>query len=54
MTAAVHYVRFSSTPAQIASFGAVPISLGINHPGYQERTGLAPATTASLLEDLLG
>jgi Protein of unknown function (DUF3501) len=54
LTAAVHYVRFSLTPAQIEMFGAVPISLAISHSGYRELTGLGPATMASLLEDLLG
>ncbi|MGH9095977.1 MAG: DUF3501 family protein, partial [Acidimicrobiales bacterium] len=33
-TAAVHYVRFRLTPAQVGAFGRGPVTLAINHPHY--------------------
>ena len=54
VTAAVHFVRFELSPAQIEAFRTGPVALAITHPEYEERTVLEEATRASLLEDLLG
>jgi hypothetical protein len=54
VTAAVHFVRFELSAAQIESFGTGSVTLAIAHPQYEERTELSPETRASLLEDLLG
>jgi hypothetical protein len=54
VTASVHYVRFSLTPAQIAGFEAGPVTLAVEHPAYRERARLSDETRASLLEDLMG
>ncbi len=50
-TAAVHYVTFAFTPAQVAAF-ADGVRLEIDHPAYLEAVELAPATVAELLADL--
>jgi hypothetical protein len=51
---AVQYVRFPLTPAQVAALGAPqpPITLVIDHPGYQAETVLAPEVRAALAHDL--
>lgn len=54
VTAAVHFVRFSFTSAQIESFRSEPVFVAIDHPEYQERTELLPESKDSLLGDLLG
>ncbi|HWE54709.1 MAG TPA: DUF3501 family protein [Acidimicrobiales bacterium] len=54
ITAAVHFVRFELTPGQIESFRSEPVFVAIDHPAYQERTELLPASRDSLLADLLG
>lgn len=54
VTPAVHYVRFSLSPAQVEHFAAGPVVLAVNHPGYAEGAHLSEATRASLLEDLMG
>lgn len=54
VTAAVHFVRFSLTPAQIDGFRTAAVAVAVDHPAYQERTVLAEATRESLLGDLLG
>lgn len=54
VTAAVHFVRFEFTPSQIEAFRTGRITLAIDHPEYQERTEMAEASRASLLEDLTG
>jgi len=51
ITAAVHYVTFAFTPAQVAAFAA-GVRLEIDHPAYRETAELAPATVAELLADL--
>jgi hypothetical protein len=53
---AVHYLRFALEPAQIARFAdaGVPLALHIDHPRYEARTGLSPATRKSLAVDLSG
>jgi hypothetical protein len=52
ITAAVHYVRFAFTPAQVAAFAHGPVSVGVDHPEYQESTVLSAETRAELLTDL--
>ena len=51
VTAAVHYVTFEFTPAQVAAFGD-GVRLEIDHPNYRESVELAPSTVAELLTDL--
>ena len=57
VTSAVHYVRFPFTPAEVAAFGAGPVTLSVDHAGYPEgRPGaeLSDATIAELVRDLAG
>jgi hypothetical protein len=51
VTAAVHFVQFRFTPAQVARFidGVV---LAVDHPDYQESIELDPVTVAELRADL--
>ena len=51
-TAAVHFVHFRFTPAQVAAFGD-GAQLAIDHPQYLEVTQLAPFTVEELRADLL-
>ncbi|HMC39165.1 MAG TPA: DUF3501 family protein [Acidimicrobiales bacterium] len=54
ITAAVHFVRFQLSPAQVELFRTEPVAVAFDHPGYRERTALGEETRASLLADLLG
>jgi hypothetical protein len=54
VTAAVHFVRFELSPAQIGRFRSGPVAVAMEHPEYRERTEISEATRQSLLEDLLG
>lgn len=54
ITAAVHYVHFSMTPAQVDAFRAGPVSLVVDHPAYGFETVLDGDNTAELLADLTG
>jgi hypothetical protein len=54
ITASVHYVRFRFSPEQVDSFASGPVVLAVDHPSYQEETGLTEETRASLLADLRG
>jgi hypothetical protein len=54
VTAAVHYIRFEFTPAQVESFAAGPVRIEIDHPDYLEVIELSPTTHAELLGDLGG
>ena len=54
MTAAVHFVRFELSPAQMGAFRTGPVAALIAHDHYRERTVLGEETRASLLEDLFG
>ena len=54
ITSAVHYVRFSLSPAQVGEFADGPVVLAVDHPRYRESTLLGSDTTAALLTDLLG
>jgi hypothetical protein len=54
-TAAVHYVRFRLTPAQVEAFVRGPVTLTINHPNYPDGLPgvvLSGATRAELASDL--
>lgn len=53
VTAAVHFVRFALTPAQIEAFRSEPVFVAIDHPQYKERTKLSTEAKDSLLGDLL-
>jgi len=55
VTAAVHYVRFGFTEAQVGAFaGAGEVALVATHPAYEARTVLSPAARRELGGDLLG
>ena len=53
VTAAVHFVRFSLSQAQIERFRTSTVAVAVDHPGYRERTVVGDETRSSLLEDLL-
>lgn len=52
VTAAVHYVRFEFTSAQVEEFSKGDVQLVSSLPNYLETTELAPYTVAELLTDL--
>jgi hypothetical protein len=52
VTAAVHYVTFQFTDAQVAAF-VDGVVLAIDHPDYLEAVELLPSTIAELRADLL-
>jgi hypothetical protein len=57
VTAAVHYVRFRLTPAQVAAFRDGPVRLALDHPEYPDGlpgVELGDATRAELAADLAG
>jgi Protein of unknown function (DUF3501) len=54
ITASVHYVRFSLTPAQVDAFESEAVVLAVNHPNYAEGRHLSDDTKRALLEDLRG
>ena len=54
VTAAVHFVRFELSPAQIERFGAAEVTLAFDHPEYRESILLTAETRSTLLGDLLG
>lgn len=51
-TAAVHYVTFSFTPAQVAAAASGPVFLVCDHPSYREEIALSGETVDELLGDL--
>ncbi|MGZ4723191.1 MAG: DUF3501 family protein [Ilumatobacteraceae bacterium] len=51
VTAAVHYITFELTPAQVAVFGNGTV-LAIDHPEYREEAELSAATLGELAADL--
>jgi hypothetical protein len=52
---AVHYIRFSLSPEQVAAWKAgAPSQLRIDHANYAHATALAPETRSSLARDLAG
>jgi len=55
ITPAVHYIRFSFTPAQVAAFaGLEEVALVARHAEYEERTILPDPVRQELLGDLRG
>jgi hypothetical protein len=54
VTAAVHYVRFPFTAAQVSLLGSAPASLVAEHPEYQAQTALSDETRQVLVADLEG
>jgi hypothetical protein len=54
ITAAVHYVQWHLTPAEVEAFGANPVSIAFTHPDYRFEVEVAPETHAELLADLRG
>jgi hypothetical protein len=51
VTAAVHYISFELSPAQVAAFGEGTV-LAIDHPNYREAIALSSATLSELSADL--
>lgn len=52
VTAAVHYIRFEFTPAQVEAFDSGSVRIDIEHPDYLESVELSDATRAELIGDL--
>ena len=52
VTAAVHYIRFELTSAQIESFRSGAVRIDIDHPDYLESVVLSDMTHAELFADL--
>ncbi|MCU1360122.1 MAG: uncharacterized protein JWN99_1411 [Ilumatobacteraceae bacterium] len=52
VTAAVHYIRFEFTPAQVDAFDGTVV-LATDHRNYAEAVELLPATVAELRKDLV-
>lgn len=52
ITAAVHYVRFEFTPAQVEAFAAGVVEIICDHPAYQEALELPSFVATELLLDL--
>lgn len=52
ITAAVHYVRFQLSEAEIEQFARGPVRLAINHANYQHEVELSEETRRELLMDL--
>jgi hypothetical protein len=51
-TAAVHFLRFTFLPAQIAAFAEGPVRIVVDHPAYREEVELSDTTRNELLGDL--
>jgi Protein of unknown function (DUF3501) len=54
VTAAVHYLRFPFSEAEISRFAAGQVTLVADHPHYAARSALQPDTRHDLLADLEG
>lgn len=54
VTAAVHYVRFEFTPAQVEAFAAGDVQIVCDHPAYLEVVELPSLVVGELLSDLRG
>jgi hypothetical protein len=52
VTAAVHYVRFSFSEAEVSAFAGDPVALVVGHPAYEARAELSESTRRELLGDL--
>jgi len=51
---AVHFVRFTFGPTEMAGFRNADVALVVDHPNYRARVTLPSEIRASLLEDLEG
>ena len=54
ITAAVHYVHFAFSPAEVEAFQPGSVRLVIDHPSYQHETLLTNDNIAELRADLIG
>jgi Protein of unknown function (DUF3501) len=52
ITAAVHFLRFTLSPAEVAAFVAGPVVLALDHPEYLRATELSASEHAELVADL--
>lgn len=52
VTAAVHFLRFRFTDAQIEAFARGPVRIVVDHPAYCEEVELTDAQREELLRDL--
>ncbi len=52
ITASVHYIHFTFSPAQVDVFAAGPVTLAVTHPAYLEATELGADTIGELARDL--
>lgn len=52
-TAAVHYLRFAFTPAQVAAFERGPVRVIVDHPDYSYDATLDAVQHSALVADLL-
>jgi hypothetical protein len=52
-TAAVHYLRFAFTPAQVGAFEKGPVRVVADHPEYHHETTLDGVQHAALVADLI-
>jgi hypothetical protein len=51
-TAAVHYLRFALTPAQVTAFREGPVRLVVDHPNYRHEATLDLVQHAAIVADL--
>ena len=52
VTAAVHFLKFRFTDAQIEAFARGPVRIVVDHPAYREEVELTDAQREELLRDL--
>jgi type II secretory pathway component PulL len=52
ITAAVHFLKFRFSPADIEMFASGPVHIVVNHPEYDQDIQLEPEQHAELLADL--
>jgi hypothetical protein len=52
ITAAVHFLKFRFSDAEIEMFASGPVHIVVNHPEYDQDVVLAPEQHAELLADL--
>jgi hypothetical protein len=54
VTPAVHFLKFSFTPAQVAAFRAGPVAVRVAHPQYRAETTLDDVRHAAIAADFDG
>jgi hypothetical protein len=52
ITAAVHFLKFRFTPAEVEMFASGPVHIVVDHPEYDQDVLLEPEQHAQLLSDL--